>query len=321
MWIGLDESGRTLRPDGCADACSSNESDRAAVELVAPRVDDRPDAVHAERDRDVAGDRVGVHEEDALAAGDQRRGEVDGDHRLADAALGVEHGDQLAAPRPVAALELALRAPARCRRRTAMERMHHRLDPPADRLRRVGPRQVLVGLVAGASASSRSSVGGLTTSSAGMIAVRVEERPRPRRRIVGIALDVEDAHGDVAARGQEGGELAPSPSTVRGSKPAVRSSSTTGLALGGRQQERDDAGRPRVGDIEVSALRLGVAGGHRDHPVAGGNDPGGEAGHGRDRVAERDVRAMGHVEDELAVGARGDGDAPVTPGEPARDGA
>ena len=80
----------------------------AAVDLVAPAVDDRRHGVHAERRWHVAGDRVGIEEQHPLAPRGQRVSQVRGDHRLADAALGIEHDDGLASTPPVALVDLAL---------------------------------------------------------------------------------------------------------------------------------------------------------------------------------------------------------------------
>ena len=94
-----------------------------ALELVAPGIDDRPDAIHAERDRHVARDGIGVHQQHGLPARREHGGEVGGEHGLAHAPLGVEHGNQLSALRPGAGLELALEhgpLPSS----TATERMH-----------------------------------------------------------------------------------------------------------------------------------------------------------------------------------------------------
>ena len=69
------------------------------------------------------------------------------------------------------------------------------------------------------------------------------------------------------------------------------------------------AGGPPV--TPRSVLRLGIARRDLDDAIAGAGDAGREARHRRDRVTERDVRAMGHVEHELAFGAGRDGDAPA----------
>ena len=80
--------------------------DRTALGLVAPAVGHRPDLLEAERRRDVAGDRVGVDQQDLLAAAElERRREVRGDRRLADAALRVEDRDDRRPALPVAHLD------------------------------------------------------------------------------------------------------------------------------------------------------------------------------------------------------------------------
>ena len=81
---------------------------RAALGLVPPAVDDGPDRLDAERRGDVAGDRVGVDQQDGLAlAGLEGGGEVGRDGRLADAALRVEHGDRSSRGGPATGLDVA----------------------------------------------------------------------------------------------------------------------------------------------------------------------------------------------------------------------
>ena len=91
---------------------------RAAVHLVAPGVDDGRDRVHAQRRRDVPGHRVGVDQEDPLPACDQRRREVGGDHRLADAALRVEHERASGRGGPIRRCRWRPGGPGPCRRRS-----------------------------------------------------------------------------------------------------------------------------------------------------------------------------------------------------------
>ena len=168
---GDEVSATTRSPDGWADGDVGERLDRAALELVAPAVDDRAHVLDAERRRDVAGHGVGVDEQDALALADlERGGEVRRDGRLADAALRVEHGDDGRAAGPavgghVAALEDRARAVV-----DGLAADAHRLDAPAQRLGGVGPGEVLVLDAAGAvgSAASWSSVRGETTMSAGI---------------------------------------------------------------------------------------------------------------------------------------------------------
>ena len=68
MFSGDEVSDTTDMPDGWGDASSVEGLGRPAFDLVAPAVGDRPDAARCPSDVvDVAGDGVGVDEEDLLA--------------------------------------------------------------------------------------------------------------------------------------------------------------------------------------------------------------------------------------------------------------
>ena len=117
----------------------------AAVGLVAPRVGHRTDLLEAERRRDMAGDGIGVDEEDPLVLA-QLEGsrEIGCDRRLADAALRIEYGNDGRAARPVAEVD-----PGGLEDRPAavvdgLGADAHGLDAPAQRFGRVRPGEVLV---------------------------------------------------------------------------------------------------------------------------------------------------------------------------------
>ena len=143
VWSGESVRATTFIPLECAAAMSKSAFDRAAVGLVAPAVGDRPDALDPERRGHVTGHGVGIDEQDRLALADlERRREVGRDGRLADAALRVEDRDRRGAAMPaaeVAALEDRAAAVV-----DGLAPDAHRLDPPADRVGRVGPREVFV---------------------------------------------------------------------------------------------------------------------------------------------------------------------------------
>ena len=211
--------------------------DRAAVNLVAPAVDDRRHAVHPEGCRHVTGDGVGVEEQHPLALRDERGSEVRGDHRLADAALRVEHDHGLAAAAPVGLVDLALEdrtgAVVDGGRADA-----HRLDPPADRFGGVGADDVLVvgmprrGLVERVERArvdheqGRDRPAALVERGPGVLAVEV----------VGLGID----HGDddVLARGQQVGELAGAADVDR-IEPAGMELEADRVGLRVREQDRD----------------------------------------------------------------------------------
>jgi hypothetical protein len=119
--------------------------DRPTLDLVAPAVGDGPDLLDPQRGCDVAGDRVRIHEQDALAAVQlERRGEAHGDRRLADPALRVEDGDDRRLVLPVADLDVVRLDD---RPGTVIDRDRadaHRLDAPAKRVDGVRPGEELV---------------------------------------------------------------------------------------------------------------------------------------------------------------------------------
>ena len=229
--------------------------DRPTIELVAPRVDHGRDALHPERDAHVTGDRVGIDEQDALALVDQHRAQVGGDHRLADATLGVEQGDQLAAAAPVRRLELTLQDGSR-----AVVNDHgpdaHGLHPPSDGLGGVRARQVLVVLVALAHEVEGVQVRGVDDQ---------ERRDRPATRVeqgpgvvheVCLDLGIDDPDGHVGAGRQQCRELA-SPVERDRVEATGMELGDDGVALRLRQQEGDD--------------RPAVRGGHSGQPSASGS--------------------------------------------------
>ncbi len=164
----------------------------------------------------MAGHGVRVDQEDGAAHRDERGREVDGDGRLAHAALRVEDAQHLAPPRPAVGgqgARLDHRAAAVIDGHLADQ---HRLDPPAERLRRVGPGEVLV-VCPGAPRRAGEPI----------------ERPRrhdhqgrdvaPRhveelvvlQRLVEVALAVEDRDAHVMSARQERFEVGRAPDRNR----------------------------------------------------------------------------------------------------------
>ena len=238
--VGVDRAGRHrqhLEAGRVQGGLLVEGQDRATLQLVAPRVDDRRGAVHAERDRHVTGDRVRVDQQDALPAGDQDGGEVGGDRGLAHAALGVEHGDQLAPPAPVAGLELALedRAAAVVHGDRADA---HRLDAPADRFGGVGARQVLVVVVARRRPVDVVERRGIDHEERRDVpALLMEQRPRVGPP-VGLPIRVHDRNRHVPPDGQEDRQLV----RVGGQdrlEPAHTELADDGFPLRRGQQDRD----------------------------------------------------------------------------------
>src|SRR6478752_2415938 len=124
--------------------------DGTALGLVAPVVGHGPDAVDPERGRDVAGHGVGIDEQDRLALARLDGGsEVGGDRRLADPALGVEHGYGRRAPVPGAGSEVAALEDRPAAVVDGLAPDAHRLDAPAARIGGVGAGEVLVARAGG----------------------------------------------------------------------------------------------------------------------------------------------------------------------------
>ena len=193
---GRRPSSRTRCPTAMSSRLSAgppSASSRQLSATVRTRLD-------AERRGDVAGDGVGVDQQDRLAlAGLECRGEVRGDGRLADAALRVEDRDRRGPRVPAGRATSPPWRTGPLPSSTVVAPDAHRLDAPADRVGRVGASEVfVVASRPGASRRAARSARGETTVRAGIGRACVLEDDLERDGPVDIDLAVEDRQPDVA---------------------------------------------------------------------------------------------------------------------------
>ena len=157
------------------------------------------------------GDGVAVDEQHALTLADlKHRGNVDRDRRLAHAALGVEHDDDLAA----AGVGVVHRRSIVGIDDTAggivggdLGANEHRLDPPAQRLGGVGAGEILVA-DAGSSRQPHPVEGsGRHDHQRRDVAALIVEESVHLDRPIEVVLPVQDGNADVVALDEKDREL------------------------------------------------------------------------------------------------------------------